>query len=83
LTRGAIRARVASQHVWTNEGQFSIGRHVMGTAEQAAIRCEACGKKYAWKAELRGKTVRCKCGQMILIPAPAAEEDLYDLAPEP
>ena len=55
----------------------------MGTAEQAAITCNSCGKKYAWKAELRGKTVRCKCGQMILIPAPAAEEDLYDLAPEP
>ncbi len=51
--------------------------------------CGQCGKKYAWKAELAGKKVRCVCGHVMTAPqapAPAPEpeqEDLYDLADDP
>jgi hypothetical protein len=34
--------------------------------------CSGCGKKYVWKPELAGKTVKCKCGQGIPVPAAAA-----------
>ena len=47
--------------------------------------CSACGREFNWKPELAGKRAKCKCGQMIDIPAelphPEAEDDgLYDLA---
>ena len=48
--------------------------------------CSGCNKVYAWKPELAGKRVKCKCGTTIHIPeaqapAPQEEEDMYDLAP--
>ena len=61
-------------------------------AADATVVCGACGKRYQWKPELAGKSARCKCGQMITIPAepPAAaepEEDIFalkdDSAPGP
>lgn len=38
--------------------------------------CEGCGKSYAWKSELAGKRVKCKCGQPLTVPRedPAAAE---------
>src|SRR5688572_8139616 len=51
--------------------------------------CDACGKTYAWKAQLAGKKVKCKCGSPISVPAedpalaeapPPEFEDLYALA---
>src|SRR5947208_2761406 len=49
-----------------------------------AIQCE-CGKQYPWKPELAGKRARCKCGNVVSIPAqsptePALEEDPFDIA---
>jgi hypothetical protein len=53
------------------------------------IFCPSCGKKYAWKPDLGGKKVRCKCGEVIAVPAdppsaspakPPVEDDLYDFA---
>jgi hypothetical protein len=43
--------------------------------------CEACGKRFPWKAELAGKKARCKCGAVLHVPAgaPRAGEDLDDL----
>jgi hypothetical protein len=35
------------------------------------IVCSSCGVKYRWKAELAGKSVKCKCGQKIKVPAQA------------
>jgi hypothetical protein len=36
--------------------------------------CDACGKTYAWKPEIAGKRVKCKCGGKLTVPAtdPAA-----------
>ena len=30
--------------------------------------CDGCGKQYRWKAELAGKRVKCKCGQVVRVP---------------
>jgi len=52
----------------------------------AVIQCPNCSKSYPWKPDLAGKRVRCKCGELIEVPAnaPKAEVDeLYDLADEP
>src|SRR4051794_14523703 len=49
----------------------------------AMIQCSSCQKEYRWKPELSGKRVKCKCGNVIAVPAqePEAEpNDLYDLA---
>jgi hypothetical protein len=35
--------------------------------EQSFI-CDACGRKFRWKAELAGRKARCKCGGVIDIP---------------
>src|SRR5581483_3439791 len=37
-----------------------------------AIVCNACQRKFAWKAELAGKRVKCKCGNAIAVPARGA-----------
>lgn len=51
------------------------------------IRCGYCGKEYAWRPEMAGRKVRCKCGHRIEIepetpsPQPVAKaEDIYALA---
>ena len=47
--------------------------------------CNACGKSYGWKPELAGRQAKCKCGQVMTVPAeppaPPEEDALYDLAP--
>src|SRR5207248_117101 len=57
----------------------------MSDVVSAKIVCEGCNKTYAWKPELAGKKVKCKCGTVIHVPQAAAPkeepEDLYDLAP--
>ena len=46
--------------------------------------CDSCGKTYAWKPQLAGKRVKCKCGSPLTVPKsdPAARDDggLDDLA---
>jgi hypothetical protein len=50
--------------------------------------CGSCGKSYAWKPEIAGKRVKCKCGQPLLIPktdpaggaAPGGLDDFAALA---
>jgi hypothetical protein len=52
----------------------------------AVIQCPSCQKEYPWKPDLAGKRVKCKCGELIDVPAaaPKAEVDeLYDLADDP
>ncbi len=56
----------------------------MSEVETSQFSCEGCGKSYRWKPELSGRRVKCKCGQVMTVPQPAApdaQEDLYDLAP--
>ncbi|MBC7782278.1 MAG: hypothetical protein H7144_00445, partial [Burkholderiales bacterium] len=42
------------------------------------FKCQSCGKTYAWKMELAGKKVRCKCGTPVLVPKPAVSETADD-----
>ena len=37
------------------------------TAKSAVIVCQGCERKFAWKPELAGKRVRCKCGHAIVV----------------
>src|SRR5436190_18637605 len=48
-----------------------------------SIVCPSCGKRYAYKPELAGKRVKCKCGGVISVPAPppAAVADSAEAAP--
>lgn len=49
------------------------------------FECSECGAKYAWKPQLAGRKVRCKCGEVMRCPAedPSTAQDLYDLADSP
>jgi hypothetical protein len=46
--------------------------------------CSGCGKSYAWKPEIAGKRVKCKCGERLNVPAtdPAAVELEAEPMPE-
>jgi len=59
----------------------------MGSTTSGKFSCDGCGKSYAWKAELAGRRVKCKCGHVVTVPAedPAlalAQADA-DAAPQP
>ena len=47
-------------------------------AEAAGTRftCDGCGRSYAWKEQLAGKRVRCKCGTTMTVPEAQAESQL-------
>lgn len=48
-----------------------------------AIQCPSCGKRYAYKPELAGRKVKCKCGGVITVPQPAPEsaaEEEFDFS---
>src|SRR5688572_31291455 len=60
--------------------------------------CDSCGKTFAWKPQLAGKRVKCKCGAPMTVPAsdPGADDaglddfaalahggETYDDAPPP
>src|SRR3954471_15865206 len=38
--------------------------------EQPQIHCATCGKRFRYKPELAGRTVKCPCGAAILVPRP-------------
>ncbi len=38
----------------------------------AELKCDACGRRFVFKPEYAGKTLKCKCGQSIKAPATAA-----------
>jgi len=50
------------------------------------IRCAVCGKTFPWNVRFAGRKVRCPCGQVMDYPHEppniAAEDNLYDLAPD-
>ena len=39
-----------------------------------SLQCPGCGKGYALADELAGKRVKCRCGTVMTVPAPAAPE---------
>jgi len=55
----------------------------MPQATQSLFECETCGRRYAWNPQLAGKSVKCKCGGALTVPATAPGDGLYDLAPAP
>src|SRR2546429_5041003 len=65
---------------------------IMSSTAAGRFSCEGCGKTYAWKAEIAGKRVKCKCGRAMTVPSedpalaeapPEGFEDLYALAEGP
>jgi hypothetical protein len=47
------------------------------------VVCSSCGRKYAWKQALAGRTVKCACGARIDVPGDDGESSgagAYDLA---
>ncbi len=58
-------------------------------AEDMKFKCGGCSRAYAWKVELAGKKVRCKCGHVMAVPVqmtsetdPRELDDMYELAGE-
>jgi hypothetical protein len=54
----------------------------------ARFSCSACGREYPWKPELAGRSAKCKCGQVLHVPAtapaePEPEPDVLDFADDP
>ncbi len=37
--------------------------------------CPGCARKYPWKSESAGKKAKCKCGQLLTVPAEAEVDD--------
>ena len=54
----------------------------MGDAAVGKFSCDGCGKTYAWKAELAGRRVKCKCGQALTVPAQDPAAAMYEAPPE-
>jgi hypothetical protein len=44
------------------------------------FQCDACGKRFRWKADLVGKRLRCPCGAEVQCPEHVEGE--YDFAPQ-
>lgn len=57
----------------------------MADTTLATFACEGCGKQYAWKPELAGRAVKCRCGAVMRAPAepPAPDDDLYGMTDQP
>ncbi len=57
----------------------------MADTTLATFACEGCGKQYAWKPELAGRAVKCRCGAVMRAPAepPAPDDELYGLTDQP
>ena len=43
----------------------------MSTVTEANLVCDGCGRRFAWKPAYAGKSLKCKCGQVIKAPAKA------------
>ena len=55
----------------------------MASTQVAKFSCGACGRQYPWKAEIAGRSAKCKCGQGLTVPATAdaePEPDVIDFA---
>jgi hypothetical protein len=48
----------------------------------STITCPSCNKSYAFKPELAGRKVKCKCGQVISVPQNPEEDALFEMAPD-
>ena len=43
----------------------------MSEQAESKFSCGSCNRIYVWKPALAGKRVKCKCGQMVQVPAAA------------
>lgn len=55
----------------------------MSEVAAAEFRCGACGRRFRWKNELAGRSVRCPCGAAFQCPQQSSPDESYELAPEP
>lgn len=57
----------------------------MSQVQPGKFRCDACGRRFTWRAEIAGREAKCPCGNTVICPErePGADDDLYDLAPTP
>ena len=51
----------------------------MADTQVAKFSCGACGRQYPWKAEIAGRSAKCKCGQALTVPATADAEPEADV----
>jgi hypothetical protein len=49
--------------------------------DSGTFSCASCGRRFAYKAQMAGKRVKCACGNVFAVKLQTAEEE-YDLAPE-
>jgi hypothetical protein len=43
-----------------------------------SFSCDACGRTYAWKPEVAGRRITCKCGEMFFAPDEAPSSAMID-----
>lgn len=57
----------------------------MADTTLGTFSCEGCGKQYAWKPELAGRAVKCRCGAVMRAPAepPPPDDALYGMTDQP
>jgi hypothetical protein len=48
------------------------------TQPTSSFTCDACGRSYAWKPELAGRRITCKCGEMFFAPDEAPASAVVD-----
>ena len=62
---------------------LSFNYVILPEAGLSEFRCEICGKRFRWKADLAGRDVRCPCGNVQRCPVDeGADEAMYDFAPQ-
>ena len=55
----------------------------MSAESQTSFNCTDCGRQYAWKLQLAGKKVKCKCGHTMVVPPGLPEDELGLAVPPP
>src|SRR5437588_9532478 len=47
----------------------------MISTSPAQFTCHACGRTFVWKPQLAGRTAKCRCGSMIMVPSSPLPDD--------
>ncbi|RMH28641.1 MAG: hypothetical protein D6693_03605 [Planctomycetota bacterium] len=40
-----------------------------GSPSERSFRCHSCGRWYRWRADIAGRSLRCRCGEKVRCPA--------------
>jgi len=56
----------------------------MSVSDSPQFACDACGRRFGWRAELAGRKAKCPCGAVLTVPAQPIprEQSFYDLVDE-